>query len=576
MHQKGIIVEGLIKSFDPTGPHALDTISAHIAPGRITGVVGPDGAGKTTLLRLMAGLLLPSQGRILINGKDATKDAQEIHETLGYMPQKFGLYEDLSVLENLTLHAKLKNVPNSELKNTFDAFLKFTRLEPFQDRLAGKLSGGMKQKLGLACSLLQQPKVLLLDEPSVGVDPLSRRDLWAMVKAFTGGGTTVVWSTSYLDEAQLCDEVLVLNEGHLLFTGTPDELSNKLVGRIFQTTGFVENKRRVLQSLLQDEGVMDGLIQGDGVRLVLNPNMTPEKLSKHQTELKWEKVKPNFEDGFMDLLGGIKERTSPLADLVDPLPNTHKEVIVVNNVTKKFGDFMAVKNVSFEIPQGEIFGFLGPNGAGKSTTFKMLCGLLVPTKGHALVLGHDLRTAASLARRKIGYMAQKFSLYGNLTVKQNLDFFSGIYGLYGAHQMKEINAMIDAFNLESYLNVPADTLPLGYKQRLALACAVMHRPSILFLDEPTSGVDPLTRREFWMHINGMVQKGVTVMVTTHFLEEAEYCDRACLIYRGQLIALGSPDDLKKQVQGDTNILPSLEETFIELIQAHDRQNPISD
>ena len=330
MAQEGIIVEGLIKSFDPTGPRALDTINAHIAPGRITGVVGPDGAGKTTLLRLMAGLLLPSQGRILINGKDATKDAQEIHKNLGYMPQKFGLYEDLSVLENLTLHAKLKNVPKSELKNTFDSFLKFTRLEPFQDRLAGKLSGGMKQKLGLACSLLQQPKVLLLDEPSVGVDPLSRRDLWAMVKTFTGGGTTVVWSTSYLDEAQLCDEVLVLNEGHLLFTGAPDDLSNKLTGRIFQTTGPVGDKRRVLQSLLRDHGVMDGLIQGDGVRLVLKPNMTPEKLLMHKGDLTWEEAKPNFEDGFMDLLGGIKERTSPLADLIEPLPNTHENVIVVN------------------------------------------------------------------------------------------------------------------------------------------------------------------------------------------------------------------------------------------------------
>jgi drug efflux transport system ATP-binding protein len=568
MHPKGIVVEGLTKLFEPQGDPALKNINATIMPGKITGVVGPDGAGKTTLLRLMTGLLLPTQGKIRINGFDTLHHPEQIHSCLGYMPQKFGLYEDLTVIENLILYADLRGIPRQDRGPIFDHFLKFTDLTNFQSRLAGDLSGGMKQKLGLACALLKEPKILLLDEPSVGVDPISRRELWSMVKQMMKQGTTVVWSTSYLDEAEFCDEVLVLNEGNLLYEGIPQNLTDTVNGRVFETVQNLSNKRQILQRLIQDKHIVDGLIKGDAIHLVMKDGEAPPKMTSKNVQ--WKSVAPAFEDGFIDLLGGVKERQSAIADLLTPVHVEEKQVIRAERLTKKFGDFTAVQEADFTINQGEIFGFLGPNGAGKSTTFKMLCGLLTPTTGQSSVIGYDLLQAPSEARRQIGYMAQKFSLYGNLTVYQNLAFFAGIYGLVRAAQKQAIEEMIDVFGLHHYLPVPAETLPLGYKQRLALACALMHRPPILFLDEPTSGVDPLTRREFWLHINGMVQKGVTVMVSTHFMGEAEYCDRLCLVYRGRIIALGTPDDLKKQASPAKGKLLTLEETFIRLIQAYDQ------
>lgn len=548
MANKGIIFHNLTKTFDPKGPPALKNITATIQPGKITCVAGPDGAGKSTLLRLMTGLLKPTTGTIHVPAK-----------RLGYMPQKFGLYEDLTVMENLVLYARLQGVPKSERPKVFERFLKFTNLQEFTGRLAGNLSGGMKQKLGLACALLKEPGLLVLDEPSVGVDPISRRELWAMVKTMMAHGTTVIWSTSYLDEAELCDEVLVLNEGSLIYSGKPHDLTKHVVGRVFETV--TPNKRKTLQKIIQNEHIIDGLIKGEAIRVVVKPGAKPDAI------FKWRKVEPVFEDGFMDLLGGIKVRKSELAAIIKAKPVKNSSVIKAENLTKKFGDFTAVSSVEFNIKQGEIFGFLGPNGAGKSTVFKMLCGLLTPTSGRSVVLNHDLRDSPAKIRSRIGYMAQKFSLYGNLSAYQNLVFFSGIYGLAGKAQREAIAEMTKIFGLEDYLSTSAETLPLGYKQRLALACAVMHRPDILFLDEPTSGVDPLTRREFWMHLNGLVQKGLTIMVTTHFMDEAEYCDRICLIYNGKLIALNTPDALKQQEKTTT-----LEETFISLIKSYQELN----
>jgi ABC-2 type transport system ATP-binding protein len=568
MPLSGISIENIRYSYDPKAAPALKNINAKISPGKITGLVGPDGAGKTTLMRLMTGLLLPTQGKILVNGFDTQNNPEQIHNRLGYMPQKFGLYEDLTVIENLVLYADLRGLPKKDRPAIFDYFLKFTALSPFQKRLAGDLSGGMKQKLGLACALLKGPELLLLDEPSVGVDPISRRELWSIVKQMMKQGTTVVWSTSYLDEAGLCDEVLVLNEGKLLYKGIPEDLTKKVQGRVFETVKSPPHKRGVLQNLIKDKSIVDGLIKGDAIRLVMKEGAHPHKLS--QKDIQWKQVEPIFEDGFIDLLGGVKERESAIAGLVAQVQLKDKNVILAEKLTKKFGDFTAVHNIDFTIQQGEIFGFLGPNGAGKSTTFKMLCGLLTPTSGHSSVIGYDIRQAPSVARRQIGYMAQKFSLYGNLTLYQNMAFFAGIYGLARTAQREAIDQMINAFGLEHYLTVPAEALPLGYKQRLALACSLMHRPPILFLDEPTSGVDPLTRREFWLHINGMVQKGVTIMVSTHFMGEAEYCDRLCLIYRGTIIALGTPDELKKKAVTRKGTIPTLEDTFIYLIQEYDQ------
>lgn len=563
-----ITLKNVSKCFASEVKPALANIHCEIYKGKMTGVVGPDGAGKTTLIRLFIGLLEVTKGEIAVSGLNPVQYQAQIHDMTGYMPQKFGLYEDLSVIENLNLYANLRDINNNVRQLKFEQLLTFTDLKSFTHRLAGKLSGGMKQKLGLACALIGEPKILLLDEPSIGVDPISRLELWRMVKALQAKGMSVVWSTSYLDEAELCDDVLLLNEGQLIYSGPPKELLKKVESRTWHITGIDSKvKRHFLMNLLQQSEVMDGVIQGRNIRVVLREKTGQPEL----TQGHWVAVKPCFEDAFINELGGGPKGISQLASMIKVKPETEKPVICAENLVKKFGDFTAVKNSSFKIYRGEIFGLLGPNGAGKTTTFKMMCGLLQPTKGKAIVAGLDLRTATSKARSKIGYMAQKFSLYGNLNIKQNLSFFSKIYGLSGKKQRQQIELMIDLFDFKNHLHMSANALPLGFKQRLALACSVMHEPDILFLDEPTSGVDPVTRREFWMHINAMIEKGVTIMVTTHFMDEAEYCDRIGLIYRGVNIAIDTPDALKKKVKTNDKDDPSLEQAFIRLIQSYDNK-----
>lgn len=566
-------ISGVVKRFGDGAP-ALDHIDGQILGGRITGLVGPDGAGKTTLIRLMTGLMLPDEGKVEVLGFDTAKDPAHIQTAIGYMPQRFGLYEDLSVAENLDLYADLRGLPLSERKATYDELLEFTDLKRFTARLAGKLSGGMKQKLGLACALLRKPRLLLLDEPGVGVDPISRRDLWKMVENLTASGIGVVWSTAYLDEAEACDEVLLLNEGKLLFAGAPSELTARVAGRVFKVTGTSGRRREALARYLDEDGVVDGVIQGEAIRLVMAPDVAPPMAATEETTtaLQATIAPPRFEDAFIDLLGGGPGGRSKLAEAQKVFASENgKPVIEARGLTKRFGDFTAADDITFDIPRGQIFGLLGPNGAGKSTTFKMLCGLLKPTAGEGRVAGFDLRRDAAEARNRLGYMAQKFSLYGDLSVAQNLGFFAGVYGLAGARKRERIGLMVEIFGFERLLGMSAKDLPLGLKQRLALACAVLHEPEALFLDEPTSGVDPITRREFWTHINGLVEKGVTVLVTTHFMDEAEYCDRISLIYRGRSIALGSPDDLKKQVANAACPDPTMEDAFIALVQGSEEK-----
>lgn len=567
MSKTVVSFEGLVKTFPGMESPALDNVSGEIRTGVITGLAGPDGAGKTTLLRLIAGLLEPKTGTVRTLDFDPIKDASEIRGRVGYMPQKFGLYEDLTVLENLTLQADLRHVTGSERAEAFERLLTFTDLKRFTGRFAGKLSGGMKQKLGLACALLGKPELLLLDEPGVGVDPISRKELWGMVEDLVSQGIAVVWSTAYLDEAELCGTTLVLNEGRMIFTGTPREIAEPLEGRCFHLKNLHEGKRRLLTKALLRPEVTDGTIQGHNLRLTFAKDakpFDPQEIGAG-AEAQWAPVKPRFEDAFIDLLGGGPDGESALAKHTKEIPRDGSTVIEADHLTKQFGDFKATDDVTFQVKRGEIYGLLGPNGAGKSTTFKMMCGLLVPTAGKAKVVGLDLRHSAGKARQKLGYMAQKFSLYGNLTVGQNLSFFSGIYGLTGKHQATRIAEMAEIFHLKPFLNSKTDSLSLGYKQRLALACSVMHEPDILFLDEPTSGVDPVTRREFWTHINGLVERGVTVMVTTHFMDEAEYCDRIGLVFRGQLIANGTPDELKAGVATEDDPDPSMEDAFIRLV-----------
>jgi ABC-2 type transport system ATP-binding protein len=555
-------------------PPALDGIEGAIRRGRITGLVGPDGAGKTTLIRLMTGLMLPDEGTVEVLGYDTRRDPAAIQAAIGYMPQRFGLYEDLSVQENLDLYADLRGLRNEERARTFAELLEFTDLARFTTRLAGKLSGGMKQKLGLACALLRKPELLLLDEPGVGVDPISRRDLWRMVENLTKEGIGVVWSTAYLEEAEACDHVLLLNQGRLMFSGPPREMTARVENRVFRLSGVDGRRRDRLAQLLDDDGVVDGVIQGEAIRLVMRPDTTPPPLGKNDSPASGRVTvtPPRFEDAFVDMLGGGPGGRSRLAETQRAFAvEGGKPIIEARGLTKRFGDFTAAADITFDIPRGEIFGLLGPNGAGKSTTFKMLCGLLKPTAGEGRVAGFDLRRDAPAARNRLGYMAQKFSLYGDLSVIQNLTFFAGVYGLSGVKKRERIDLMTEIFDFRAIHDMSAKDLPLGLKQRLALACAVLHEPEVLFLDEPTSGVDPITRREFWTHINGLVEKGVTVLVTTHFMDEAEYCDRISLIYRGRSIALGSPDEMKTRIASKDLPDPTMEDAFIALIRASEAE-----
>jgi drug efflux transport system ATP-binding protein len=557
-------IKNVSKNFAKGKQVALKNISCEFPTGSLIAIAGPDGAGKTTLMRLLSALLKPDNGTVLIDNKDSIKQAKQIHEIISYMPQKFGLYEDLSVIQNLDLYSELQGLEKHEKPPIFEKLLEFTSLKNFQNRLAGKLSGGMKQKLGLACTLLRKPKLLVLDEPTVGVDPISRRELWKMIYTLKKDNITVVFSTAYLDEAERADNVLLINEGSILYFGKPVDLLSSLENRVYLIKNITTDRRQVLKVAAKDNTIIDTVIQGNSIRIVLQRNISSfdlKKLNPGENAI-LEKVAPRFEDAFFDIMTANDKKVSPLNDLLTPLKKSETPLVEAKNLTKKFDHFIAADDISFTVSSGEVFGLLGPNGAGKSTTFKMLCGLLKPTYGSAHVANLSLLNAPSQARKKIGYMAQKFSLYGNMTAFQNLRFFSGIYSV--KNPKKAINKMIEIFSLYEYVNMIASKLPLGFKQRLALACAIMHQPEVIFLDEPTSGVDPSTRREFWGHINAMVEKGASVVITTHFMDEAEYCDRIGLVNQGKLIRIGTPDALKEEVKSENFKSPSLEDAFIEL------------
>ena len=484
-------IKNLSKNFENI--KALKEINFSIEKGKIIALLGADGSGKTTLLRLICGLLCQNEGEIKVLNLDPLKDKEKLSDFLSYMPQKFGLYEDLSVIENLNLYKKLKNT-----NEDFDELLSFCGLKPFKNRLAMNLSGGMKQKLGLACALLGKPKILILDEPSVGVDPISRLELFELVKKTIDENTTVIWSTAYLDEAFSFDLSIILDKGKLIFNGDTKTLGENL---------------------------------------------------------------ENFEEKIIELMGGYEQKNSIIAKNYHIKDENVEYCVIADNLSKNYGDFWAVKNNSFSIKKGEIFGLLGPNGAGKSTTFKMMCGLIKPSKGKGFIMGIDIEKHPQKAREYLGYMAQKFSLYQRLSVLDNLEFFSGAYGLFGQNKKEKIQKIIDVFELEEYKNTKTDLLPLGFKQRLSLGCALIHEPNILFLDEPTSGVDIIQRKEFWTHIKALSSLGVSVLVTTHFMDEAKFCDTISLFYDGEIIALNTPENIIKQANAD-----SMQEAFIKLIK----------
>jgi len=547
---------------------ALSGVSLTVPSGALTALVGPDGAGKTTLLRMVAGLLKPSEGQLTVLGFDVAVNPQAVQDRISYMPQRFGLYEDLSVQENMDLYADLHGVPKAERAKRFERLLHMTDLGRFTDRPAGKLSGGMKQKLGLACTLVRSPQLLLLDEPTVGVDPLSRRELWDIVQQLVNEEKlSVIVSTSYMDEAERCAQVFVMHDGRVLASGSPAEIRQRADGLCFVATPQAPMTARALQARLIDDPahIIDAVPEGGHVRFIRRTDAPDATIATLLGPSAPQPAPARLEDGFMMVLRGQPPTTATAAAV--PLArveasNGEGPVIEVKDLVRKFGDFTAVASTSFSVRRGEIFGLLGPNGAGKTTTFRMLCGLLPASSGFLQVAGVNLRHARAQARQKIGYVSQKFALYGNLTVAENLDFFGGAYGLYGERLKQRTSAVLQQFQLKGQEDMPSGQLPGGFKQRLAMAAGLLHEPEILFLDEPTSGADPLARREFWRRITALSEAGVTIVVTTHFMEEAEYCDRIVIQDAGKLLALGTPREVREQAGG----APDMEQAFISIVE----------
>jgi len=526
-------------------------------------------------MRLACGLLRPESGEIHVLGLNAIAEPQAVQSAVGYMPQRFGLYEDLSVQENLDLYAELQGLPQEKRSTRYRELMHMTGLASFTTRLAGQLSGGMKQKLGLACALLRAPRLLLLDEPTVGVDPVSRRELWAIVyRQVQEQGMSVLLSTAYLDEAERCNEVLLLHQGKLSGQGPPDEFSASVQGRIFQVSAVGISHRQLQARLSQVPNVLDAMVEGKTVRLIMEQASQPpvKEWLPDFDDVRIKPVAPRFEDAFVARLKNRHDGATAI-DGLNVRMDSHgeKEVVIqVHKLVRRFGEFIAVNNVSFDVRRGEIFGLLGANGAGKTTTFRMLCGLLPASGGELSVAGLDLHVARAEARRHIGYMAQKFSLYGDLSVTQNLHFFASAYGLRNRRRDERVRWAIDTFDLADYREANARDLPSGFKQRLSFAAALMHEPEILFLDEPTSGVDPLARREFWARTNALAEAGVTVLVTTHFMEEANYCDRLVIMAEGTVLAEGTPDEMKMRARTAGNADPTMEDAFIQLIEQREQ------
>ena len=453
---------------------ALDDVSFAVGKGEVFGLIGPDGAGKTSLYRILCTLLLPDAGTASVEGYDTVRQMKEIRRRVGYMPGKFSLYQDLTVEENLKFFATLFGTTVEAGYDSIKAI--YQQIERFRNRRAGALSGGMKQKLALCCALVHSPSVLFLDEPTTGVDPVSRKEFWDMLGTLRERGITIVASTPYLDEVRRCDRVAFLDQGHIRGIDTPE----------------------VILEQFKD---------------VFNPP------------------------------GINKAETSPLSPY-----SQDDNVIEVNHLVKAFGTFHAVDDISFSVKRGEIFGFLGANGAGKTTAMHMLTGLNQPTSGTGTVVGYDIRTEHEQIKKHIGYMSQRFSLYEDLTVSENIRLFAGIYGMKGKDIARKTDELLERLQFAEHKNDLVSSLPLGWKQKLAFSVAIFHEPGVVFLDEPTGGVDPATRRQFWQLIYDAASRGITVFVTTHYMDEAEYCDRISIMVDGKISAIGTPDELKQRFQ----------------------------
>ena len=467
MSMNAIEVDSLSKGYGKV--QALHDVSFSVGKGEMFGIIGPDGAGKTSLYRILCSLLLPDDGTASVDGYDVVSGMKEIRRRVGYMPGRFSLYQDLTVEENLRFFATLFGTTVEENYDSIKAI--YTQIEPFRKRRAGALSGGMKQKLALCCALVHQPSVLFLDEPTTGVDPVSRKEFWEMLSQLKEREITIVASTPYLDEVRKCERVAFLSEGRIRGIGTPDDI----------LTTF---------------------------RDIFNP---------------------------------------PAIEKLEAGTKSNENAIEVEHLVKAFGSFHAVDDISFTVRKGEIFGFLGANGAGKTTAMRMLTGLSQPTGGNGKVAGFDIRTEYEQIKKHIGYMSQKFSLYEDLTVAENIRLFAGIYGMDDGEIRRKTTDLLDRLDFSAHRNTLVSSLPLRWKQKLAFSVSIFHDPHVVFLDEPTGGVDPATRRQFWELIYDAAKQGITVFVTTHYMDEAEYCDRISIMVDGKIKALGTPEELKQKL-----------------------------
>lgn len=547
-----IYARGLTKRFGTTT--AVDAIDLDVPYGVVFGLIGPNGAGKTTLIQLLAALLDATSGRASVLDLDVARDAPGLRRRVGYVSQEFTLYGQLTVDENLTFFSELYGVEARVREARRKELLRWSRLEPFRGRQAGRLSGGMQKKLHICCSLIHQPEVLFLDEPTTGVDPVSRRELWEILYDLVAGGLTLFVATPYMDEAEQCHDVALMHGGKILRSGSPDVLKSGLREAIWelrapalaQAKKFLEKARLPIRPQLM----------GDRIHILasLRSDLAADLQallgsSGRVEEFDLRRVSPTMEDVFASVLSEtqVGEEISELLVQAPPIEIKKEDIgatVRMGGLTRRFGDFAAVDGISLCVNAGEVFGFLGPNGSGKTTTIRMLCGLLPPSAGRAEVLGQDVVRSRREIKQRIGYMSQRFSLYNDLTVAENLAFFGRGYGLNSREFAEQARRALEMGGLLGKERQLVRELSAGVRQRLALACATLHEPAVIFLDEPTAGVDPIARRGFWDLIGALALAGSTVFVTTHYLDEAENCHRLGLMYQGRLVALGSPQDLK--------------------------------